>query len=69
MVDPVVSVVNTVRSRALIRSHLKFLAKDLETEHVDVLYYNTVAQFWQSAEASIGLMQRNSLSPYENNCI
>ena len=42
VIDPVVGVVNLIRSRELNHRQFKALLDDLETEHSDVLYHNTV---------------------------
>lgn len=42
VVDPVVSVVNTIRARALNHRQFKSLLEDMEAEHGDVLYHNNV---------------------------
>ena len=42
VIDPVVGVVNLIRSRGLSHREFKALLDYLETEHSDVLYHNTV---------------------------
>lgn len=42
VVDPVVSVVNTIRARALNHRQFQSLLEDMEAEHGDVLYHNNV---------------------------
>lgn len=42
VIDPVVSVINIIRARSLNHRQFKALLEDLETEHSDVLYHNSV---------------------------
>lgn len=42
VIDPVVSMINLIRARALNHRQFKALLEDLETEHHDVLYHSSV---------------------------
>ncbi|PVD24665.1 hypothetical protein C0Q70_15150 [Pomacea canaliculata] len=42
IIDPVVSVINTIRARALNHRQFKALLEDIEAQHGDVLYHNNV---------------------------
>ena len=42
VVDPFVSVVNTIRARALLHRQFKFFLEDLKVEYVGVIYNNSV---------------------------
>ena len=42
VIDPIVSVVNTIRARALRHRQFKSLLEDLKAEYGDVIYHNSV---------------------------
>ena len=42
VIDPIVSVVNTIRARALRHQQFKSLPEDLKEEYGDVIYHNNV---------------------------
>ncbi|KAF7692950.1 General transcription factor II-I repeat domain-containing protein 2 [Cucumispora dikerogammari] len=42
VIDPAVGVINIIKARALNHRQLKALLEDLESEHYDVLYHNSV---------------------------
>ena len=59
MVKPVVSVVNTVRARALNHRQFKSLLEDMEAEYEDVIHHNSVevVEPGQSDKKSLGFAE------------
>ena len=65
VIDPIVSLINLIRARALNHRKFRALLEDLETEYYDIIYYNSVycAEPGQDIEASVGPQGRNSYVP------